>query len=34
MTALSILMRALLTALTARPPAPCCAAAINWANFR
>jgi len=29
----SRLLHALLTAFT-RPPTPCCAAAVNWANFR
>jgi hypothetical protein len=28
------LIEALLAALTARPPAPCCASAIHWAGFR
>ena len=34
MASLSNFLRNLLTAFTARPPVPCCAAAINWAGFR
>jgi hypothetical protein len=34
MVSLSNFLRALLNAFTARPPVPCCAAAINWASFR
>ena len=34
MAALSSLLRSLLNAITARPPVPCCASAINWASFR
>ena len=32
--ALSEFLRALLNAITARPPVPCCASAIHWASLR
>ena len=34
MAALSKFLRALLNAVTVRPPTPCCASAIHWAGFR
>jgi hypothetical protein len=34
MASLSNFLRNLLTALAARPPVPCCAAAMHWASFR
>ena len=34
MAPLSNFLRFLLTALTTRPPVPCCAATMHWASFR
>lgn len=34
MASLSNFLRNLLTVFTARPPAPCCPAAMHWASFR
>jgi hypothetical protein len=34
MISLTDLLRRLLASVASAPPAPCCAAAIRWANFR